>query len=176
MPTRAPRRQIDVTVFPMFRPQVKAAWIRRVAGAALAVADRAGKGSASIVIADDDTLRDLNLRYRGGDYVTDVLSFGANGEVLDPDAPQVDTGPAFPDLPDEAPILGEVVLSYPLAVRQASEHNVAVEREVALLVVHGILHLLGHDHAELDEETAMKALESKALERVFSRAEGVARD
>ena len=57
-----------------------------------------------------------------------------------------------------------MVLSYPLAIRQADEHNVAVEDEAALLIVHGVLHLLGHDHAEPGEEAAMKALERAALD------------
>jgi probable rRNA maturation factor len=172
MPTRAPRRQIDVHVFPAFRGTVKAAWLRRVAQAALSVAEPMGQGSVSLVIADDETLRDLNVRFRGFDYVTDVLSFGATGEILDPDAPAPDPGPDFPQIPDATPVLGEVVLSYPQAVRQAEEHQVTAVREVALLVVHGILHLLGYDHAELGEEAAMKALEAKALDNVFASAQG----
>ena len=59
------------------------------------------------------------------------------------------------------------MLSYPLAVRQAGEHNVQVEEEVALLIVHGVLHLLGHDHAERDEEKAMKEIEGQALDDLF---------
>ena len=175
MSRRAPRRQIDIHVFPAFSQQVKAPWLRKVAAAALAVADPEGQGSVSVVVADDETLRDLNRRFRGFDYVTDVLSFGAHGEVLDPDAPPVDPGPEFPEIPELPPILGEVVLSYPLAARQAGEHNVTVDEEVALLVIHGILHLLGHDHAESDEEAAMKALEKQALDRVFPAREGAAR-
>ncbi|MEX2431011.1 MAG: rRNA maturation RNase YbeY, partial [Dehalococcoidia bacterium] len=179
MPTRAPRRQprrqIDVRVFPAFRQQVKAAWVRRVADAALAVGDPQGAAGVSVVIADDETLRDLNARFRGFDYVTDVLSFGATGELLDPDAPPPEPSPEFPEISGITPMLGEVVLSYPLAERQADEHNVAVEREVALLVVHGVLHLLGHDHAKQDEEATMKGLEAQALALVFSGFEGAAR-
>jgi probable rRNA maturation factor len=173
MPIRAPRRQIDVSVFPSFRGKVKAAWLRKVAGSALAVADPEGQGSVSVVLADDETLRDLNIRFRGFDYVTDVLSFGATGEILDPDAPPPEPSPEFPSIPDAEPVLGEVVFSYPMAERQAEEHQVVVEREVALLVVHGILHLLGYDHAELDEEAEMKAMEAKALESVFAPSRGV---
>ena len=163
MAPRPSKRQIDVQVFPAFRGSVKAVWVRRTAAAALAVADPDGGASASIVVADDETLHDLNRRFRGLDEVTDVLSFGQHGEVLDQDAPDVDSNPAFPDMPGETPSLGEVVLSYPLAARQADEHNVTVEEEVALLIVHGVLHLLGYDHAAPDEEAAMKAIENRAL-------------
>ena len=236
-------RQIDVRVFSAFRDPVRAAWVRRVARAALAIADEGGDRTVSIVIADDDTLHDLNRRFRGLDEVTDVLSFGDSGEegsgyevpafegTTEPSAPTPPpdhphpsllpsrekgpegaggevpasagttegstptpllehphpnllpsrekgsegaggevsasagtTGVEFPSLPDEPASLGEVVLSYPLAIRQAGEHNVAVEDEAALLIVHGVLHLLGHDHAEPGEEAAMKALERAALD------------
>ena len=160
-------RQIDVRVFSAFRDPVKAAWVRRVARAALAIADEGGDRTVSIVIADDDTLRDLNRRFRGLDEVTDVLSFGDTGEGgsgYEVPAFAGTTGVEFPSLPDEPASLGEVVLSYPLAIRQADEHNVAVEDEAALLIVHGVLHLLGHDHAEPGEEAAMKALERAALD------------
>ena len=60
-----------------------------------------------------------------------------------------------------------------MAERQAREHNVPVEREAALLVVHGILHLLGHDHAEPEEEAAMRAIEQQALSALFPSGNGV---
>ena len=155
MPTRAARRPIDVHVFPPFRAAVKAPWLREVAAEALAAADPDGAGGVSIALADDETLRSLNERFRGFDEVTDVLSFEA------------DSGAAFPTGPDGGATIGEVVLSYPLAVRQAEEHHVSTEEEVALLVVHGVLHLLGHDHEEPDDEARMKQLEQQALASFF---------
>lgn len=162
MPTRAPSRQIDVQVFPAYRTLVKAGWLRQVARAALDVADPSGEDGLSLVIADDETLHDLNARFRGLDEVTDVLSFGATGEGQAPDEIF-----GFPDDPGSSPSLGEVILSHPLAVRQAAEHGWAPEREVALLVVHGVFHLLGHEHAEQGEEAEMKRMEGEALTRVF---------
>ena len=150
------RWPIQLQVFPQFRTNVSSAWLRRVARDALATGDPGGGASGvTVVLADDDTLRDLNRRFRGFDEVTDVLSFGAATAV------------SFPEVPDAEPSLGEVVVSYPQALRQAREQGVRAEHEVALLVVHGILHLLGHDHAEPAEEAAMKKLEAQALSSVF---------
>ena len=156
MSTRTSRRPIDVRVFPAFRATIKPPWLRAVAREALAAADPTGLAGASVVVADDDTLRDLNARFRGLDEVTDVLSFGGDAR--------------FPEVPGAEVSLGEVVLSYPSAVLQASQHDVTVERELALLTVHGILHLLGHDHADPFEEAEMKALEEQALGRLFRSA------
>ena len=151
-----PRRRIYLQVFPVFRAVVRRPWLRRVAAEALAIADPGGTIGAGVVIADDETLRDLNHQFRGLDEVTDVLSFSPA------------EGPVLPlDLPLKEQPLGDVVVSYPQAVRQAQEHDWSVEEEVALLVVHGVLHLLGHDHAEPREEAVMKALEQSALARLF---------
>ena len=175
MPSRPQKRRVDVRVFPFFKEAAPAASVRRAATTALAVADPDGRSGASVVVADDETLRDLNLRFRGFDEVTDVLSFGEHGApvedtALSPSEQYASVG--FPSVPDEPPNLGEVVLSYPMAERQAREHNVPVEREAALLIVHGILHLLGHDHAEPEEETAMRAIEQRALSALFPSVNG----
>jgi probable rRNA maturation factor len=166
MPLGSKKRTVEVRIFPLFRSGVKTPLIRRAATVALAAADPLGLTDVSVIIADNETLHDLNLRFRGFDEPTDVLSFG---EVSDASlAPKdVEEAPAFPDLPEESTSLGEIVLSYPLAVRQAGEHNVSVEEEVALLIIHGVLHLLGHDHAEATEEAAMKAFENQALAELF---------
>ncbi len=175
MATRPQKRRVDVRVFPSFRGTAPAASVRRAAAAALTLADPDGCSGASVVVADDETLHDLNLRFRGFDEVTDVLSFGEYGAPVEDTAlPAGEPFPedAFPAVPDEEPSLGEVVLSYPMAERQAREHNVPVEREAALLVVHGILHLLGHDHAEPEEEAAMRAIEQQALSALFPSGNG----
>ncbi|HKZ50720.1 MAG TPA: rRNA maturation RNase YbeY, partial [Dehalococcoidia bacterium] len=105
----------------------------------------------SIAVADDETVRDLNARYLGEDAPTDVLSF------------PLWEGEPFPQLPGVARPLGEVIISYPTARRQAQGQGHSVERELAHLLVHGILHLLGYDHAEPGEERAMRAREEEIL-------------
>jgi probable rRNA maturation factor len=135
-----------------FRSALRAAWLRRIARRVLAVED-AGPTELGVVITDDATVRELNSRYLGIDEPTDVLSFGL-GE-------KDDVPFALP--PGEAPSLGEVIISYPTAVRQAEEQGHSVEAEVAHLLVHGILHLLGYDHVETGEERIMRRREEALL-------------
>lgn len=101
----------------------------------------------SIVLGDDAQLQELNRQFLGFDKPTDVLSF-PSGE-LDPDT--------------QMPYLGDIVISYDRARAQAEAGGHAVEDELQLLVVHGILHLLGHDHAEAHEKEQMWAAQSAAL-------------
>ena len=135
-----------------FRSALRAAWLRRIARHVLA-AEGAGSTELSVVITDDATVRELNSRYLGLDELTDVLSFGL-GET--DDAP-------FALPPGEAPSLGEVIISYPTVVRQAEEQGHSVEAEVAHLLVHGVLHLLGYDHSEAEDERVMREREEEIL-------------
>lgn len=159
--------RINVLVFPSFKGRVTQKRLRRVAEAAL----DAGKAPAdrrevSLVIADDDALRELNERHRGEAAVTDVLSFSphhAGPYTGDGPGPDSDGFPAFPTPDGEAEELGEVVISYPQAARQAREARHPVALEVETLVAHGVLHLLGYDHAEPEEEQRMFALQDAAL-------------
>lgn len=101
----------------------------------------------TLVLTGDEQVQALNREFLGIDHPTDVLSFSA-GET-DPE-----TGRTY---------LGDVVISIPQAAEQAGARGHAVEAEVQLLVVHGVLHLLGHDHAEEAEKKRMWALQAKAL-------------
>jgi probable rRNA maturation factor len=102
----------------------------------------------TIVLADDAQLRQLNQQFLGIDAPTDVLSFPA-GEV-DPDT--------------DRPYLGDVIISIEQAQSQAGEHT--LEDELRLLVVHGVLHLLGHDHAEQAEKDAMWQIQREVLNKL----------
>jgi len=117
--------------------------------AARAILDFCGVPDAdlTLVLADDAKLHRLNRDFLDHDYPTDVLAFPA-GET-DPE-----TG---------HPYLGDVVISLPRATVQAAEHGHAVEAEVQLLAVHGILHLMGHDHAGIDEKERMWKAQTEAL-------------
>ena len=162
---------ITVLVFPSFKGRVTQRRLRLVAEAALDAAAASARGEVSLVIADDEALLELNARHRGESSITDVLSFSPHhaGPYMGDSAPDGGDAPddsGFPDFPtpDGQPEeLGEVVISYPQAKRQARQAQRPVAVEVETLVVHGVLHLLGYDHAEPDEEREMFALQDTAL-------------
>jgi probable rRNA maturation factor len=110
----------------------------------------------SIRICDDGEIRRLNKEHRQIDRPTDVLSFSL----------VVPTEQEFPLPPGEAWELGDIVVSYPRAVAQATEYGHSTERELAYLIAHGLLHVLGHDHDEADERREMRAREEAALATV----------
>jgi len=145
----APR--IDVRIAPAFRASVRAAWLRAVARRALAAED-VGPVQVGVVVSDDETVRELNQRFLGLDEPTDVLSFSLAGQDEAPFA-----------LPPEEASLGEIVIAYPTAVRQADEAGRIVDAEVAHLLVHGLLHLLGYDHQGPQDERAMRGREEEIL-------------
>jgi probable rRNA maturation factor len=107
----------------------------------------------TVTFLDDAEIRTINAEHRGIDRPTDVLSFSL---VDEPD-------PSFVLPAGEPRELGDVVLSYPRAVSQAEEYGHSVEREVAYLTVHGLLHILGYDHEADDERAAMREREEAAL-------------
>ena len=100
------------------------------------------------LLVTDRRIRALNRRYRGEDSPTDVLAF-PQGEGGGP--------PGHPGL------LGDVVISVETAARQAARAGSSLEREAALLLIHGILHLLGHDHATAAERRRMWAIQRRLL-------------
>ena len=104
----------------------------------------------SILLTDDDEIQKLNATYRDVNAPTDVLAF-AMREGTDGDL--------------NSEILGDVVISIQTAERQAEEYGHSVEAELSLLVIHGILHLLGYDHAERDDAEIMQ---EKQKEIVYS--------
>ena len=119
---------------------------RRLLQQLLEATDRSD-ASVALLLAPDRAVRSLNRRYRQVDRVTDVLAFPATG-----------------DLEPGQPHLGEIAISLPQARRQARLAGWPLRSEMALLVTHGFLHLLGYDH-ELDDGT-MHRLEEDLLDRV----------
>ena len=112
-----------------------------------------GHYAIALHLVDDGEIRDLNREHRGKDTHTDVLSF----PLHDP------SGMRFVVPPDQPIELGDVVVSGPRAVEQAAEYGHSLDRELAYLVAHGVLHVLGYDHEAEDERRAMRAREEEAL-------------
>ena len=127
--------------------QVSDALFAQAARAALRVAPPPPEGTyqVTIVLTGNAEMRNLNLTWRGKDAATNVLSFPADAGVREP-------GP-----------LGDVVLAYETTLKEARERNIALQDHVSHLVVHGVLHLLGFDHAEDDAAEHMENLERTAL-------------
>ncbi|MGB1253863.1 MAG: rRNA maturation RNase YbeY [Candidatus Promineifilaceae bacterium] len=123
------------------------ALLQSTARTALTQQQVAQSADVTILLTDDATLRNLNQTYRGIDKVTDVLSF-TDGEAPTPDAPIY---------------LGDLAISLPQATRQAERGGHVVSAELQLLVVHGVLHLLGYDHATPAEKAAMWAAQAAIL-------------
>ncbi|HEX5615210.1 MAG TPA: rRNA maturation RNase YbeY [Acidimicrobiia bacterium] len=127
-----------------------------------------GEVELSVLFVDETTIADLNARYLGGDGPTDVLAFPIDDDL--PPGRQPDQGGRGPGAPagesDEPPtLLGDVVVCPVVAQRQALERGVALDDEVALLVVHGVLHLLDYDHAEAEERLVMERRQGELLTR-----------
>lgn len=103
----------------------------------------------SVVLTTDEAVRALNRQYRDTDSPTDILSFPA-------DKPPV-------DIPGEPPYLGDLVIAFPYASAQAEREGHALNDSLALLVVHGTLHLLGYDHHDSESRAAMWAAQETIL-------------
>lgn len=127
-----------------------------------------GLAELSLLFVAEVEIAELNEQYMGKVGPTDVLAFPIDADEAEfvlAEAPAT-RGPdrSPPDPADMPLLLGDVVVCPAVAERQAPEHAGTVDDEVALLVVHGVLHVLGHDHAEPDERAAMQAKERAHLE------------
>ena len=160
---------VSVQVFEEFSDRVEGQWVASVARAALK-AGLGEPGHLSIVIADDATLSQLNQTYRGLAETTDVLSFSPSlaGKYYGPadDVSPREEADAFVLPPLEQSGLGELVISYAQADRQARSAGHSVGTELALLLAHGILHLLGYDHENVIDGEKMRERESELIGRI----------
>lgn len=169
--------RIDVVTRDGVRPPLSAAAVARGVHAALQAARAPEPGSVTIVLTSDEELADLHHEHMGHAGPTDVLSF----PMLEPDAfvrsVFDDPGPRQRKLSTSKPQarthIGDIAISVERAIEQAEQgrggHTGKVRwspaDELRLLVTHGTLHLCGWDHAEREEEAAMRALENALLDR-----------
>lgn len=122
--------------------------LERAANAALMNQTESLDSELTILLTDDSKIQELNRDYLGIDSPTDVLSFPAS--EIDPE-----TGARY---------IGDIIISMPYAAKSAEKAGHPVEAEVQLLVVHGVLHLLGHDHAKVKEKAKMWKAQAEILE------------
>ncbi len=129
--------------------------IRRCCHAVLELEKFQGPAEISVTFTDNNEIKELNSQYRNIDSATDVLSFpmGENGEY----DTNMETG---------AKILGDIVISMEKAVEQADAYGHSLQREVAYLTAHSVLHLLGYDHVENMEKVRMREKEELVMEQL----------
>ncbi|MDP6142184.1 MAG: rRNA maturation RNase YbeY [Dehalococcoidales bacterium] len=136
---------------------LEVSWLKAIAEQVL-TSERADPDvEMGLVIASQKKSRQLNKTYLGKDRPTDVLSF----PMLDKGSTANQLSFAIP--PDGIVHLGEVIISYPQAVKQAEEHCHSVKKEIAILIIHGVLHLLGYDHDTLEPRRVMSTAEMTIL-------------
>jgi probable rRNA maturation factor len=144
-----------------------ARWVD-LAHAALLDSGVRGEAELSLLFVAEPVMAELNKRYMDKDGPTDVLAFPIDDPIDSgrwPDSGSTGPDREPPELSELPMLLGDVVVCPSVAARQAPTHAGSFDDEVALLVVHGVLHVLGMDHAEPEEAAAMQARERELLDR-----------
>jgi probable rRNA maturation factor len=146
---------VDVQTIPRFVGKVDTELLCRITTEVLRGEGVEGDVALSVVVTDDEAVRELNRQFRDVDAPTDVLAFGSGAEG------------DFVTAPGQPAYLGDIVISYPRAVAQAKEYGHPINRELTLLAVHGVLHLLGYDHVDEADKMQMWARQKEILSLVL---------
>ncbi len=142
-------------------------WFQHVAAQVLDAQDAGRNAEIGLVITNQEKVQELNRDYRGEDRPTEVLAF-----YMTTAAEQPESEPAqFVSPPDGMRHLGEVVISYSQAVIQAQEHRHSINKELAILIIHGVLHLLGYDQEDTQQKQEMAAREQIILSKIILEQE-----
>jgi probable rRNA maturation factor len=157
--------EINILYDEDFKDLLETSWLESIIEQVLIAEEAAADAELSLVIVGQDRIQELNSSYLDRDEPTDVISFPMLPEQAEKDAAE------FITPPDGIRHLGEVVISFPQAVIQAEEHNHSVKREVAVLLVHGVLHLLGYDHDVPGLVKDMRAREVEIIETIKDKLE-----
>lgn len=149
--------ELNIQIDESFQGSIDEGWLKRVVEETLDIEGIDSLVELGLVITSDQIVRELNQTYRDVDEATDVLAFALF---------QREGSERFIMPPDDVLHLGEVVISYPRVMKQAKEQHHPPQRELALLVIHGMLHLLSYDDELPEGEQRMRAAEAKVLGRV----------
>ena len=144
---------VAIEVDPPYIGECSPSELQAIAARTLHVEGVAGPLELGVWITDEAELHALNRTYRGVDSPTDVLSFGD----------EQDEPVAFVSAPETTRHLGDIAISFPHVARQAAEYGHSRQRELAYLLVHGLLHLLGYDHEDPDDAATMRRHEEAVL-------------
>lgn len=159
--------EVNIDILPKFKPVVSITWLTKVVERALSCEFDQDGGVLNVIVSDDETIRQLNKKYRGLDEKTDVLSFSSlyRGEYYGGDfsnkIDNISHGFVLP--PGVYEPIGEVVISYPMALHQAQNSGHSILKELEVLLTHGVLHLLGHDHEKIEEEAKMTDAQNRIM-------------
>ena len=148
--------EINVLIDEHLEANLEVSWLQSIAQQVLLAQGVGAEVELGLVIATQERVKQLNRDYLGRDEPTDVLAFSAIEEV------GADLPPFVPP-PDGVLHLGEVIISYPQAVIQAEEHQHSIQKELAILIIHGVLHLLGYEHDKPELERQMRTRETELL-------------
>ena len=149
---------INIEITDVFEPKIEIPRIESAANRTLEHLSVPKDSSLTILITSDKVIQALNHQFRAVDSPTDVLAFPAG--YIDPES-----GITY---------LGDVIISYQRAAHQAEQRDHEVIVEIQLLVIHGIMHLLGYDHAEFEERKRMWSIKSAILGKLNIRPEVMA--
>ncbi len=149
--------EINVLIDEGFEEHLDAGWLQCIVEQVLTLQGADPKDELGLVITSQERVRELNRNYLGRDAPTDVLAFSM--------LPAEEGSASFIPPPDGIRHLGEVIISYPQAVIQAGEQGHSTDKEIATLVTHGVLHLLGYDDETPQLRKQMQAKEQEVLSR-----------
>jgi probable rRNA maturation factor len=150
--------EIDVLIEEGVEGRLEASWLRGIAERVLVAQDVGSTAELGLVIASQERVQQLNRDYLGRDKPTDVIAFSMLPGEEDPSL--------FVTPPDGVLHLGEVIISYPQAQIQAEEHGHSIEKEITILIIHGVLHLLGYEDEKPELKRQMAAREAEILSHI----------
>jgi len=156
------KMEINVLIDEAIEGKLELSWLEGIARQVLVAQGVGADVELGLFIATQEKVQQLNRDYLGRDEPTDVLAFSAREEV------GADV-PAFVQPPDGILHLGEVIISYPQAAVQAEEHRHSIKKELAILIIHGVLHLLGYEHDKPELGRQMRAREAELLSHIEGR-------
>ena len=154
---------ISITYEKGIKPSVTKKYLKNIAEIAISILEIQNDIEMGILITDDTRIKELNRIYRNINSPTDVLSFHMNSDE------DQELSSEFISPPDQLNHIGEIIISYETAIRQANENKIPIKSELSFLLVHGILHLMNYDHIKDDDREIMEKMEKDIFDRIESK-------